>query len=138
LIRQALATLLWPDQPDRTARGSLSQALTTLRNALGDKTADRPMLLADAQTVQLDPDAAIEVDVKQFLARLTANEQARRDETMRACRATLGEAAFADARAKGRVLTSEQAINLALEPSARLFSVLRLATSPSRSAAASR
>jgi hypothetical protein len=46
---------------------------------------------------------------------------------MHACRATLGEAAFADAWAKGRVLTLEQAINLALEPSARLFSVLRLA-----------
>ena len=35
--RAELATLLWPDQPERSARGSLSQALTTLRNALDDK-----------------------------------------------------------------------------------------------------
>ena len=72
--RAELATLLWPDQPERTARGSLSQALTTLRNALGDKTAERPVLLADAQSVQLDPDSAIEVDVTQFLALLRASE----------------------------------------------------------------
>lgn len=38
--RAELATLLWPEQPDRTARGSLSQALTTLRTALGDKSAE--------------------------------------------------------------------------------------------------
>ncbi|HET9222783.1 MAG TPA: BTAD domain-containing putative transcriptional regulator, partial [Roseiflexaceae bacterium] len=70
--RAQLATLLWPDQPDRTARGSLSQALTTLRNALGDKTAERPVLLADSQSIQLDPDSAIEVDVSQFLDLLRA------------------------------------------------------------------
>src|SRR5215208_4479307 len=65
--RAQLATLLWPDQPERTARASLSQALTTLRNALGDKSAERPLLLSDAQSVQLDPTSAIEVDVTQFL-----------------------------------------------------------------------
>ena len=37
--RAELATLLWPEQSERTARASLSQALTTLRNALGDTTA---------------------------------------------------------------------------------------------------
>src|ERR1044071_4001955 len=72
--RAQLATLLWPDQPDRTARGSLSQALTILRNVLGDKTADRPVLLTDAQNVQLDPGGAIEIDVTQFLALLRASD----------------------------------------------------------------
>src|SRR5919205_2370993 len=57
--RAELAALLWPDQPDRTARASLSQALSTLRNALGDKTADRSVLLADTHSVQLDPAAGI-------------------------------------------------------------------------------
>ena len=42
-------------------------------------------------------------------------EQASRDETMLACRVALGEAAFAAAWAKGRVLTLAQAISLALE-----------------------
>jgi DNA-binding SARP family transcriptional activator len=72
--RAHLAALLWPDQSDRTARGSLSQALTTLRHALGDRTGDRPVLLADAQSVQLDPGAAIEVDVAQFLAVLRTTD----------------------------------------------------------------
>src|SRR5262245_23926103 len=70
--RAELAALLWPDQSEQTARASLSQALTTLRNALGDKSAERPLLLADAQRIQLDPAAAIEVDVTQFLACLRA------------------------------------------------------------------
>jgi DNA-binding SARP family transcriptional activator len=70
--RAQLATLLWPDQSERTARASLSQALTTLRTALDDKRADRPLLLADAQHVQLDLDASIELDVVQFLACLRA------------------------------------------------------------------
>jgi predicted ATPase len=72
--RAQLAALLWPDQPERTARGSLSQALTTLRNALGDKTAEWPVLLADAHSVQLDPDAPIEVDVTRFLDLLRASD----------------------------------------------------------------
>ena len=72
--RAELATLLWPDQPERSARGSLSQALTTLRNALGDKTAARPVLLADVHSVQLDPQDAVVVDVTQFLALLGASE----------------------------------------------------------------
>jgi predicted ATPase/DNA-binding SARP family transcriptional activator len=74
LTRTTLATLLWPDQSDRTARGNLSQALTTLRNVLDDRTSGQPILLADAETVQLDPDRAIEVDVRQFLALLRTSE----------------------------------------------------------------
>src|SRR5688572_4955637 len=72
--RSALATLLWPDQTDRVARGNLSQALTTLRKALDDKTSNQSILMADAETVQLDPDSAFEVDVKQFLALLQSSE----------------------------------------------------------------
>jgi hypothetical protein len=48
-------------------------------------------------------------------AKLAANEQASRDETMLTCRMALGEAAFAAAWAKGRMLTLAQAISLALE-----------------------
>lgn len=68
--RAALATLLWPDQPERVARASLSQALTTLRTALGDKDAAQPILLADSLHVQLDPSCQIAVDVAQFQAAL--------------------------------------------------------------------
>src|SRR3954469_11649555 len=70
--RAELATLLWPDQSEQTARASLSQALTTLRNALNDKRAEQPLLLTDAQHVQLDPAASIELDVTLFLGCLRA------------------------------------------------------------------
>ena len=72
--RAELATLLWPEQSERTARASLSKALTTLRNALGDKSAARPVLLSDVQTVQLDPECTVELDVTQFLAVLRKSE----------------------------------------------------------------
>ena len=72
--RTWLATLLWPDQPDRAARSNLSQALTTLRNALGDRSSDRPVLLTDTDTVQIDPASGVEVDVAHFLALLRASD----------------------------------------------------------------
>ena len=68
--RAALAALLWPDQPERAARASLSQALTTLRAALGDKDAETPILLADSLHVQLNPACQVEIDVAQFQAAL--------------------------------------------------------------------
>src|SRR3712207_518356 len=63
--RAELAALLWPDQPERAARASLSQALTTLRNALGEKAADRPVLISDALSVRLNQESGIETDVSQ-------------------------------------------------------------------------
>src|SRR3954453_20732426 len=70
--RAELATLLWPDKSDQSARASLSQAFATLRHALDDKRAEQPLLLADTQHIQLDPASVIEVDVAQFLAILGA------------------------------------------------------------------
>src|SRR4051794_29632337 len=72
--RAELAALLWPDKSEQTARASLSQALTTLRNALDDKRAEPPLLLADTQHVQLNPASLIEVDVAQFLSFLGATD----------------------------------------------------------------
>ena len=37
--REALAGLLWPEFSERTARQNLSQALFTLRHAIGDREA---------------------------------------------------------------------------------------------------
>ena len=84
--RATLATLLWPDQPDRAARSSLSQALTTLRHVLGDKTADRPVLLTGTDTVQIDPAGVIEADVAQFLSLLrTSDAHASDHRSWRTC-----------------------------------------------------
>jgi predicted ATPase/DNA-binding SARP family transcriptional activator len=71
--RASLAAQLWPDQPERAARSSLSQALATLRNALGEKTSLETVLIADVESVQLNPDA-IQVDATQFLALLRTTE----------------------------------------------------------------
>src|SRR5690349_23025563 len=76
--REALAALLWPDQPDTAARQSLRQALYVVRRALGGDQgseneeahlvsgplpstlrsgagAHTPILLVTRQTVQLNP-----------------------------------------------------------------------------------
>ncbi len=71
--RASLASLLWPDQSERAARSSLSQALATLRSALGEKTSHETVLFADNESVQLNPDA-IQVDVTQFLTLLRTPE----------------------------------------------------------------
>jgi hypothetical protein len=56
--RETLASLFWPDQDDRSARHSLSQALFSLRKAIDDRDADSPLLLVTSDTVQLNSDAA--------------------------------------------------------------------------------
>jgi hypothetical protein len=63
---------------------------------------------------------------EQASAKLTAQEQAQHDETLRACRLALGEAAFAVAWAEGRALTAGQAIDLALRPSVALARAVAL------------
>ncbi|HMQ30059.1 MAG TPA: BTAD domain-containing putative transcriptional regulator [Chloroflexaceae bacterium] len=82
--REALAALLWPDQPERAARASLSQALTTLRGALGDRGADEALLLADVHHVRLSPEAAVEVDALRLLAAL-AEAEAHAHRSWRTC-----------------------------------------------------
>lgn len=71
--RSELAALLWPEQPERAAHASLSQALTTLRNALDDKAAESPVLLSDTHTVQLDA-RSVTIDSSQLLAMLSTAE----------------------------------------------------------------
>lgn len=63
--RDALAGLLWPDHPDRAARGSLRQALQDLRHAIGDAV-PQPLFLASREAIQLDPRADLWLDVAAF------------------------------------------------------------------------
>lgn len=81
--REQLTALLWGEFPEDKAKASLRQALTHLRNALGD------LLRVDRTAVQVaehlecdvntfsrlasqDPPAALAIDIPQFLASLTA------------------------------------------------------------------
>ncbi len=92
--RDALAGLLWPDQPDRKARHSLRQALATLRQALGDQTADPPFLLISYETVQFNPASDYELDVATFTALLAAcdTHAHRQIEACPACTQRLAQA----------------------------------------------
>src|SRR5262249_30066640 len=61
--RDKLASLLWSDRGDPQARDSLKHALTSLRQCL--QSADPPAIIADRQSVRLDP-AAVGTDVARF------------------------------------------------------------------------
>ena len=52
--REKLATLLWPDMPDMTARGNLRHALANLRQVIGDHNADPPYLIINRKTIQFN------------------------------------------------------------------------------------
>jgi predicted ATPase/DNA-binding SARP family transcriptional activator len=92
--RDVLAGLLWPDQPDRKARHSLRQALATLRQAIGDQTADPPFLLISYETVQFNPASDYELDVATFTALLAAcdTHAHRQIEACPACAQRLAQA----------------------------------------------
>jgi len=93
--RETLAALFWPDQDERAARHSLSQALWSLRRALDDRDTGEPLLLITSDTVQLNPVAGIEVDLHTFTALLDACEvHPHRDaDRCRACARRLETAA---------------------------------------------
>lgn len=65
--RETLIGLLWPEQPEKEARHSLSQALLKLRQAI-DR--DNSVILADRNTVQLNPTADIELNTAVFTTHL--------------------------------------------------------------------
>ena len=80
--RERLTALLWGDYPEDKAKASLRQALTHLRDALGDALrVDRSVVeLVHPPTcditefrrlAQLDAPAATEIDVTRFLADLS-------------------------------------------------------------------
>lgn len=70
--RESLAALLWPDQPPDRARHSLRQALSTLRDVIGDRAVDPPLLLIDCETVSFNGASDVTLDVAQFTAALSA------------------------------------------------------------------
>ncbi len=63
--REVLAELLWPNQPAEKSRGSLRQALATLRQILPDRD-DVPLLLVTRATVQFNPAGDYTLDSATF------------------------------------------------------------------------
>ena len=68
--RDALAALLWPDLDQTRARAALRRTLSPLRQAL-----DRQALDVTRETLQLRPEADIQVDVLAFRQRLAEASQ---------------------------------------------------------------
>jgi len=52
--RERLAGLLWPDQPEQSARANLSHVLANLRTVIADRTATPPFLHITRQTIQFN------------------------------------------------------------------------------------
>jgi len=65
--RDTLATLLWPEQSQSRARGSLRSTLSILKKDLGAAWLD-----AEREAVQLGPEVEVWLDVAQFRERLAA------------------------------------------------------------------
>ena len=93
--RRMLSGLLWPEQPDETANNNLRVTLHRLRHAVGDPSADMPLLIVSSDAVQLNPDAGLWTDVASFDALLarTARHHHERLATCAECMASYEEAA---------------------------------------------
>lgn len=78
--RESLMTLLWPDMPEKSARTNLRQVLYQLRKAIPELNSVSgngitvPFLVSRGQFVQVNPDAAVELDVDRFTRHLEATE----------------------------------------------------------------
>jgi predicted ATPase/DNA-binding SARP family transcriptional activator len=92
--RDALMALLWPDQPDRTARNNLRHVLPILRQAIGDATAQPPFLSITRDYIQFNADSDCWLDVTVFNALLSACERHahRRAEICKSCMQRLQQA----------------------------------------------
>jgi len=76
--REALAGLMWPEQPDREALASLRYALSNLRRALHDRQACPPFLTISRQAIQFNRASDHWVDVADFRPS-TCNPRAARE-----------------------------------------------------------
>src|SRR4051794_41007558 len=92
--RDALAGLLWPNQPDQDARNNLRQALANLRQALGDQRATPSYLRITRESVQFNCISDHQIDAVAFTELLAACAQHphRHPETCRSCAQRLQQA----------------------------------------------
>lgn len=70
--RETLMGMLWPELPETAARNNLRQVLVTLREAIGDRTAEPPFLLTSRATIQFNPNGDAWLDVTTFSDLLSA------------------------------------------------------------------
>ncbi|MCJ7548877.1 MAG: NB-ARC domain-containing protein [Anaerolineae bacterium] len=91
--RNALAGLLWPDQPQRNARHNLRQALSHVHKALtkfdqASACIEEPFLTVTRETLRFNPNSDHVLDVARF-DKLYENCKAHRHRRLGACRPCL-------------------------------------------------
>lgn len=64
--REALAGLLWPEFPERSARNNLRNALANLRQVIGDGVTSPPFLHCSRQTIQFNGQSDYWLDADAF------------------------------------------------------------------------
>lgn len=64
--RETLAALLWPDWPPQSAMSNLRYALADLRKNIADREANPPYLLINRESIQLNRESNLWIDVKEF------------------------------------------------------------------------
>lgn len=70
--RESLAGLLWPEWSDREALNNLRSTLSNLRQAIGDRVACPPFLLISRDSIQINRQAEIRIDVIEFTRAIEA------------------------------------------------------------------
>ena len=64
--RESLAELIWPDWPPQSAMNNLRYALADLRKNIREREANSPYLLINRESIQLNREADLWVDVTEF------------------------------------------------------------------------
>lgn len=70
--RDALTGLLWPNEPEQTARHNLRQALFSLRQTIGDPIAQPPYLHITRHEIQFNVASNVALDLASFNGQLAA------------------------------------------------------------------
>jgi DNA-binding SARP family transcriptional activator/predicted ATPase len=84
--RETLAGLLWPVFSDRRAHDNLRSALKNLRQTLGDRTAEHPLLLVTRDTIQFNLAGSCWLDVAVLGAAARADDTDALEEAAAVCR----------------------------------------------------
>jgi predicted ATPase/DNA-binding SARP family transcriptional activator/predicted negative regulator of RcsB-dependent stress response len=87
--REALAGLLWPEQPEKAAHAGLRNALAALRRTIGDEAADPPYLFITREAIQFNIDSDHALDAADF-PRLLDHAARHRHRAPAACRVCAG------------------------------------------------
>ncbi|MCB0018642.1 MAG: AAA family ATPase, partial [Anaerolineales bacterium] len=98
--RETLAGLLWPEQTEKEARHSLSQALLKLRQAIDPQSA---LIMADRQSISLPTSAPLSTDTVEFTSQLQQAQRHQHSE-LPACECCMAQLRAAATLYKGPFL----------------------------------